>query len=78
MPRKYVIYGGSGGIGSATARLLRDRGDELHLVGRDKAKLQAIATELDCGHTVGDVTDDGLFARVAADAGGPLGGLVYA
>lgn len=78
MTQKVIIYGGSGGIGSATARLLHARGDALHLVGRDEEKLAAIAEELDASFTVGDVTDDGLFARVTEDAGDVVDGLVYA
>ena len=35
MAGKVVIYGGSGGIGAATARALAARGHALHLVGRD-------------------------------------------
>ena len=78
MTRKIVIYGGSGGIGSATARLLRERGYHLHLVGRSEAKLVAIATELGASFTTGDVTDVSLFSRAANEAGEVLDGLVYA
>jgi NAD(P)-dependent dehydrogenase (short-subunit alcohol dehydrogenase family) len=75
---KVLIYGGSGGIGSATARQLAERGYALHLVGRDAAKLEKVATDIGASFTVGDVTDSTLFARVAADAGDGLDGLVYA
>ncbi len=78
MARKIIIYGGSGGIGSATARLLHARGDALHLVGRDEGKLATIASELNASYTVGDVTAPGLFKRVAEDAGDLINGLVYA
>lgn len=78
MTRKVVIYGGSGGIGSATARILNERGYNLHLVGRSEEKLSAIATELEATYTVGDVSDSSLFPRVAEDARDPLDGLVYA
>lgn len=78
MAGKVVIYGGSGGIGAATARALAARGHALHLVGRDGDRLAALATELGAGTTRVDVTDPDSFARVAADAGGPLAGLVYA
>ncbi|MEI7846457.1 MAG: SDR family NAD(P)-dependent oxidoreductase [Chloroflexota bacterium] len=47
MAPKILIYGGSGGIGSATGRMLRARGYDLHLVGRDEERLAAIAKELD-------------------------------
>jgi NAD(P)-dependent dehydrogenase (short-subunit alcohol dehydrogenase family) len=79
MSDKVLIYGGAGGIGSATARLLHGRGYDLHLVGRNPDKLSALAAELGASHTVGDVTDAGLFARVAKEVNGePLAGLVYA
>lgn len=76
---RVVIYGGTGGIGHATARALRRRGHPLHLVARDAARLDAAAAELgETTVTVGDVAEAGLFARVAEEAGGRLGGLVYA
>lgn len=78
MSGKILIYGGSGGIGAATGRLLHSRGYSLHLVGRNESRLSAIAAELEATYTAGDVTDSGLFARVAADAGDALDGLVYA
>ena len=76
---RVVIYGGTGGIGLATARALRARGAALHLVGRDAERLETAAAELgETGFTAGDVTDPDLFPRVAEAAGGRLGGLVYA
>lgn len=78
MSRKVIIYGGSGGIGSATARILRARGYDLHLVGRNEDKLAAIAGELGASFTAGDVNDGELFVRAAQEAGGLLDGLVYA
>ncbi len=76
---RVVIYGGTGGIGGATARLLRARGVPLHLVGRDAGRLERTASDLgETGFTAGDVTDPSLFARVTAEAGDRLGGLVYA
>ncbi|MBW6474040.1 MAG: SDR family oxidoreductase [Anaerolineaceae bacterium] len=78
MAKKVLIYGGSGGIGSMTGRLLRERGYDLHLVGRDEGKLVQVAAELGATYTVGDVTDDSLFERVTQEAGDVLDGLVYA
>jgi NAD(P)-dependent dehydrogenase (short-subunit alcohol dehydrogenase family) len=78
MTRKAIIYGGSGGIGSATGRILRARGYDLHLVGRSADRLAASAAELGAGFTPGDVTDPVLFARAAQEAGESLDGLVYA
>lgn len=78
MTRRVLIYGGAGGIGSATGRILRAQGYDLHLVGRNQDRLAAVATELGATFTVGDVNDGGLFSRVAQDAGEALDGLVYA
>jgi len=78
MTHKVIIFGGSGGIGFATAKILRVRGYDLHLVGRNEDKLAACAAELGASFTAGDVTDSGLFARVAQEAGDTLDGLVYA
>lgn len=79
MANKILIYGGSGGIGTATARLLRERGHELHLVGRNAEGLESLASELQVGYTVGDVVaDPELFSRASQEAGKELGGLVYA
>lgn len=78
MVGKVLIYGGSGGIGSATARALRGRGYALHLVARQAEKLSALARELGATFTQGDVTDSGLFARATEEAGDSLEGVVYA
>lgn len=78
MKRKTIIYGGAGGIGSATGRILRDHGHDLHLVGRNSDKLSAAAAELGAGFTVGDVCDPELFMRAAQEAGDDVSGVVYA
>jgi NAD(P)-dependent dehydrogenase (short-subunit alcohol dehydrogenase family) len=78
MTQKVLIYGSTGGIGSTLSRLLYTRGYNLHLVARNESKLSALAAELGCGYTCGDVTDNDLFKRVTQDTGDMLGGLVYA
>ncbi len=78
MSGKVLVYGGSGGIGSATARRLRAKGYDLHVTGRDLGRLAEVADDLGAGFTVGDVTDPEFFAKVAAEAGDELVGLVYA
>lgn len=77
--RRVIIYGGTGGIGLATARALRARGFALHLVARDAEHLSRAAEEL--GQTTfsaGDIADPDLFAVAAETAGSALAGLVYA
>ncbi len=76
---RVLIYGGTGGIGSATARALRARGHALHLVARDPDRLAALAGELgETTTSAGDVADPALFPRATAEAGETLAGLVYA
>ncbi len=72
-----LIYGGSGGIGSALARRCVEQGNMVHLVGRNEHVLNALANELNCSFTVGDVTDESIFKKSTAAAGEPLDGLVY-
>jgi NAD(P)-dependent dehydrogenase (short-subunit alcohol dehydrogenase family) len=78
MKRKIIIYGASGGIGSALARALAKRDTDLHLAGRDRNKVEELANELKTGYTVGDVNDEDYFARVSEDAGEKVAGLIYA
>jgi NAD(P)-dependent dehydrogenase (short-subunit alcohol dehydrogenase family) len=78
MAGKILIYGASGGIGSATARLLAGKGHALHLAGRDADAINALCDELDASASIGDVLDDGFISQVSADAGERVDGLVYA
>ena len=78
MSGKVLIYGGSGAVGSKTARILKEKGYELHLVGSDKEKLEKLANELGAGMTVADVNDPLSFGKVSKEAGKELAGLVYA
>lgn len=73
-----IIYGGTGGIGSAVARRITAGGGTVHLVARDEGRLKALAGEIGATHTAGDVLDGSLFHRVAADVREPVTGLVYA
>lgn len=77
--KRVILYGGTGGIGRATATALRRRGYRLHLAARDAGRLEAAASELgETTFTAGDVTDPDFFKRVTEEAGPELGGLVYA
>jgi NAD(P)-dependent dehydrogenase (short-subunit alcohol dehydrogenase family) len=78
MKNTIIIYGASGGVGSATAEQLHQRGYDLHLVGRDQEKVKAIALKYGASFTLGDVTDPALFPRVMEGVQDALSGLVYA
>lgn len=73
-----IIYGGSGGIGSATASTLHSKGINLHLAGRSEEKLRTFASEIGAGYTVGDVNDPEFFPKVMDNIDTPCDGLVYA
>ena len=78
MSRKILIYGGTGGIGSAIVRLLHSQGDEVYLVGRHADKANGLVS-LDGVHFIGgDVTSEGVFDQVMEEVGPELNGLVYA
>jgi 3-oxoacyl-[acyl-carrier protein] reductase len=52
-----IIFGGSGGIGSAIAQQLSERGTPTFLVARDPERLAKVATQVGAsGHVVGDAT----------------------
>jgi NAD(P)-dependent dehydrogenase (short-subunit alcohol dehydrogenase family) len=74
---RVVVVGATGGVGSALARRLRARGAEPFLVGRDAARVAALAGELGCGHAQADVTDGTALRAAVAAAGTPLAGLAF-
>jgi NAD(P)-dependent dehydrogenase (short-subunit alcohol dehydrogenase family) len=76
-----LIYGATGGVGSALARLLAAGGRSVILSGRDEDRLARLGRELDAPTVLADVTESGAAAgaaKAAAElAGGRLGGLAY-
>lgn len=75
---KIVIFGATGGMGSAIARRLNGKDYPLHLVARDQSKTEELSQELDASYTLGDVTEEALFERVKEDVGEAIHGFVYA
>jgi uncharacterized protein len=66
VPQVAVVTGGSSGIGAAVARRLGERGWSRVLIGRDEARLQAVAGELGAEWERCDVSDREEVERVAA------------
>lgn len=62
-----MVFGAYGAIGEAVARRLARDGHQLHLVGRDAARLATLAHELAAGTHVADATDDDQVQRVFAE-----------
>lgn len=77
-----IVFGATGGIGAAISRALAVKGNALHLVARDEARLAAIARETGARYTAADVADSAALRLAvedaAAGAGGVLKGLCYA
>jgi len=76
--KKYLIFGATGGMGSAIARSLVQDGHLVHLVARDPNAVTALASELNATFSVCDVTDHDQVRRSVAEAGSSIDGLVYA
>jgi NAD(P)-dependent dehydrogenase (short-subunit alcohol dehydrogenase family) len=72
-----AIIGATGGIGSALARRVAARGGRPFLIGRDAARVAALAAELGAGHAVADALDGPALAAAVQAAGSPLAGLAY-
>lgn len=78
----YVITGASSGIGAAIANALSEEGRTLILTGRDRAALDAVATDVQqLGSTVdvrpADLNDDEQLDAFAADLPERLNGLIH-
>lgn len=75
MPENYFILGAGGGIANALARLLKSQGANIYLAGRNQAKLESIAQELDVPYQTLDGTDFAQVEQAVGDASVQLGGL---
>lgn len=81
MSKIVVITGGSGGIGSETARRLVGRGDRVVLVARDEVRLRAVASDLAVPAYACDVLDGDAFGAVVTrieSEVGEIDGLIHA
>lgn len=75
-----LIFGATGGVGSALARRLTAEGMPVHLAARNEAKLAALAAETGgAPYTACDVLDAGALSAAVAAAGasGGLAGLAF-
>lgn len=63
-----LVTGGGSGIGSATAKILIDKGAVVTILGRNKARLDSAAESLGASPVVADVTDREAVAAAVASA----------
>lgn len=69
--KKVIVTGGSDGYGKGIAKMLASAGAEVCITGRDKAKLERAASELDVSFVVADVTSPADWDKVFAAVGAP-------
>ena len=77
MNEPVVIVGATGAIGSSISRRVAASGRPVHLVGRDTAKLSALAGELGGTSAVADALDGAGLAEAVRRAGPRVWGLAY-
>jgi NAD(P)-dependent dehydrogenase (short-subunit alcohol dehydrogenase family) len=77
MQRTFLIYGGSGGIGSEIVRLLQGQGNAIYIVGRSAERSKELASLPGVHFIAGDVTKEGCYKEVMERVGTDLDGLVY-
>jgi NAD(P)-dependent dehydrogenase (short-subunit alcohol dehydrogenase family) len=76
---RYLIAGGTGGIGSEVARRLRDAGADVVLAARDQPRLDECARQLGARAVTMDATDPEAVSHAfdtALDGGAQLAGVV--
>ena len=73
--QKILVFGASGGIGTALCTAAAAAGATLHLSARREGPLSALATELEQGYTTADVTDPQAVDHVLTAARAAMDGL---
>jgi len=72
---KVLITGGNSGIGKATAKLLKDKGVQVVISGRNENTLQQVAQELGVEYIKADVTQENEVTNMIEQAKEKMNGL---
>ena len=75
MTGSFLIFGASGGIGSAVCRRLKENGSKVAIAGRSEERLRPLAEELGAPTYAVDATDIEAVFSVASEAQTQLGNL---
>jgi NAD(P)-dependent dehydrogenase (short-subunit alcohol dehydrogenase family) len=78
MTAPFIIFGATGGIGSALARRLWQNGEAVHLVSRNREKLESLASEIGATSAPADVMDGHGLNEAIDKAGAAIAGFAYA
>ena len=75
---KKLILGATGSIGSSLAKKLVEKGDQVHLIGREEASLSSLASELNSSFTTCDVMEENFCEKILNDLKDePIDGLAF-
>ena len=75
---KKVILGATGSIGSSLAKKIVEKGDQVHLVGREEASLSSLASEINSSFTTCDVLEENFCEKIINDLKDePIDGLAF-
>ncbi len=72
---KVLITGGNSGIGKATAKLLKEKGAQVVISGRNESTLKTAANELEIDYIKADVTNESQVTNMVQEAKDKMNGL---
>ncbi len=72
---KVLITGGNSGIGKATAKLLKEKGAQVVISGRNESTLKNVANELGIDYIKADVTEENQVLNMVQGAKNKMNGL---